>query len=154
MTTTAQNLADAVSALNDVATSHEKLQAEYLQTHANLTANHKAMQDWQTTNGDVNFKDQAGNTHAVPSLKKMAAAVQTVNPNPHVMTKAEFDALRELRKQQYAGSGFVEFGKHPTVFSYVNGAWFYIGGGWENTFAIGSDKPSSGGQAVQIIHKF
>lgn len=105
-------LQDAVSALNQVATGQEQLLTQFQGKQADIEANNQAMLDWQTQPGTVQFKDIVGNTHNIPTLKTLVEDAQTVNPNPHVMTKAEFDALREMRKQQYAGSGFVEWGKH------------------------------------------
>ncbi|WP_440055515.1 hypothetical protein ACSLBF_05070 [Pseudoalteromonas sp. T1lg65] len=104
-------LIDAVNALSDVTTAHQQLNDKYQATHDNLSHNHQSLVDWQTQTGETTFKDLAGNTHQVPTLKSLIADAQSINPNPHVMTKAQFDALREMRKQQYAGSGFVEWGK-------------------------------------------
>ncbi|WP_462150871.1 hypothetical protein [Pseudoalteromonas xiamenensis] len=144
---TAQTLADAVSALNNVATSHEQLNATMTAQQDVVEANFKALQDFATHPDTATFKDKNGTSFPVKSLRKLAADAEAVNPNPHVMTKAEFDALREMRKQQYAGSGFVEWGKHPNVFENIDGLWFYTGSGWENKLALGSDKPSSDGKS-------
>ncbi|MBQ4850991.1 hypothetical protein [Pseudoalteromonas sp. MMG012] len=76
-----------------------------------VSQNHSVMDDWRTKTGKVAFKDTMGNSHEVDTLASIIADAEKINPNPHVMTKAQFDALRELRKKQYAGSGFVEWGK-------------------------------------------
>ncbi|MBQ4844944.1 hypothetical protein [Pseudoalteromonas sp. MMG005] len=76
-----------------------------------VSQNHSVMDDWRTKTGKVAFKDIAGNSHEVDTLASIIADAEKINPNPHVMTKAQFDALREIRKKQYAGSGFVEWGK-------------------------------------------
>ncbi|TMP46408.1 hypothetical protein CWB96_19190 [Pseudoalteromonas citrea] len=76
-----------------------------------VSQNHSVMDDWRTKTGKVAFKDLAGNTHQVDTLATIIADAEKINPNPHVMTKAQFDALRDIRKKQYAGSGFVEWGK-------------------------------------------
>ncbi|TMO61720.1 hypothetical protein [Pseudoalteromonas aurantia] len=80
-----------------------------------VSQNHSVMDDWRTKTGKVAFKDLAGNTHQVDTLATIIADAEKINPNPHVMTKAQFDALRDIRKKQYAGSGFVEWGKHYTT---------------------------------------
>ncbi|TMO72706.1 hypothetical protein [Pseudoalteromonas aurantia] len=105
-------LTNAVTALNDVTQKHEQLNEKYQGTHDALASNSKAMTDWQTQQGTVELTDQHGNKHPTPTLKTLVEQAQSVNPHPHAMTKAQFDALRELRKQQYSGSGFVEWGKH------------------------------------------
>ncbi|MBQ4864470.1 hypothetical protein J8L98_22520 [Pseudoalteromonas sp. MMG013] len=91
-----------------------------------VSQNHSVMDDWRTKTGKVAFKDIAGNSHEVDTLASIIADAEKINPNPHVMTKAQFDALRELRKKQYAGSGFVEWGKqyNSTSFPPINeGLW-------------------------------
>ncbi|WP_462156020.1 hypothetical protein [Pseudoalteromonas piscicida] len=144
-------LQDAVSALNQVATGQEQLLTQFQGKQADIEANNQAMQDWQTQPGTVQFKDIAGNTHNIPTLKALVEDAQTVNPNPHVMTKAEFDALREMRKQQYAGSGFVEWGKHYD--SGVNaevvneGMDLLYGAQYLNFFKLGSKHASSTGNS-------
>ncbi|MBQ4844932.1 hypothetical protein [Pseudoalteromonas sp. MMG005] len=105
-------LTNAVTALNDVTQKHEQLNTQYQGTHDALASNSKAMTDWQTQQGTVELTDQNGNKHPTPTLKTLVEQAQSVNPHPHAMTKAQFDALRDMRKQQYAGSGFVEWGKH------------------------------------------
>jgi len=123
---TAQTLADAVSALNNVATSHEQLNATMTAQQDVVEANFKALQDFATHPDTATFKDKNGTSFPVKSLRKLAADAEAVNPNPHVMTKTEFDALREMRKQQYAGSGFVEWGEGDTSDVAINfGMWTY-----------------------------
>ncbi|MEK0158258.1 hypothetical protein WLQ65_03750 [Pseudoalteromonas piscicida] len=136
-------LQDAVSALNQVATGQEQLLTQFQGKQADIEANNQAMQDWQTQPGTVQFKDVAGNTHNIPTLKALVEDAQTVNPTPHVMTKAEFDALRELRKQQYAGSGFVEWGKQLASSPSINeGLWERISE--SNTLRLGAGYQASG----------
>ncbi|TMO70047.1 hypothetical protein, partial [Pseudoalteromonas aurantia] len=84
-------------------------------THNFVDSNYQAMNDWQTKHGTVTFKNLQGQNEQVNTLSKLILDSEKINPNPHVMSKAQFDALRELRKQQYAGSGFVEWGKHIEV---------------------------------------
>ncbi|RJE78158.1 hypothetical protein BGP78_06515 [Pseudoalteromonas sp. MSK9-3] len=60
------------------------------------------------------------------------------------MTKVQFDALRADRKQQYAGSGFVEWGKHYRRTGYpsapINSGLFSVTTvGYENTLSLGSN---------------
>ncbi|MBQ4864472.1 hypothetical protein J8L98_22530 [Pseudoalteromonas sp. MMG013] len=81
-------------------------------THNFVDSNYQALNDWQTKHGTVTFKNLQGQNKQVNTLSKLILDSEKINPNPHVMSKAQFDALRELRKQQYAGSGFVEWGKH------------------------------------------
>ncbi|MBD1582511.1 hypothetical protein, partial [Pseudoalteromonas sp. S16_S37] len=142
-------LTSAVTALQNVADKHEQLNSQYQGTHDTLAANTKAMTDWQTQQGTVELTDQSGNKHATPTLKTLVEQAQSVNPHPDVMTKAQFDALRQMRKQQYAGSGFVEWGYGDSTINAVNhGMWEYqnklnLGrsgkvGGW-----VGTDKSSS-----------
>ncbi|RXE99599.1 hypothetical protein [Pseudoalteromonas sp. PS5] len=90
----------------------DQVKQDIAKTYQTVNQNNQALNDWQTQSGSVNLKDLNGNSHTLPTLKSLVADAQSVNPNPHVMTKAQFDALRDMRKQQYAGSGFVEWGKH------------------------------------------
>ncbi|USE68501.1 hypothetical protein CTT31_04965 [Pseudoalteromonas maricaloris] len=89
----------------------DQVKQDIAQTYQTVNQNNQALNDWQTQSGSVNLKDLNGNSHTLPTLKSLIADAQSVNPHPHVMTKAQFDALRDMRKQQYAGSGFVEWGK-------------------------------------------
>ncbi|WP_462171154.1 hypothetical protein [Pseudoalteromonas xiamenensis] len=137
---TAQTLADAVSALNNVATSHEQLNATMTAQQDVVEANFKALQDFATHPDTATFKDKNGTSFPVKSLRKLAADAEAVNPNPHVMSKAEFDALRELRKSQYAGSGFVEMGKYdPSPASQIvdEGLWCYPVYPYKNCIFLG-----------------
>ncbi|NOU49522.1 hypothetical protein HG263_03030 [Pseudoalteromonas sp. JBTF-M23] len=75
---------------------------------------------------------------------KVNADIQTrmeeaIKPWMPAMAKVQFDALREQRKQQYAGSGFVEWGKHHTDLEHVNdGMWMYQSTtAWRNKIALG-----------------
>lgn len=90
----------------------DQVKQDIAKAYDTVSQNNQALNDWQTQSGSVNLKDLNGNSHTLPTLKSLVADAQSVNPNPHVMTKAQFDALRDMRKQQYAGSGFVEWGKH------------------------------------------
>jgi hypothetical protein len=112
-------LINAVDALNEVTQKHTQLNEKYQGTYDALANNTQAMTDWQTQQGTVELTDQQGNKHPTPTLKTLIEQAQSVNPHPHTMTKAQFDALRELRKQQYAGSGFVEWGKNNRSMSKV-----------------------------------
>lgn len=89
----------------------DQVKQDIAHTYQMVNQNNQALNDWQTQSGSVNLKDLNGNSHTLPTLKSLIADAQSVNPHPHVMTKAQFDALRDMRKQQYAGSGFVEWGK-------------------------------------------
>ncbi|CAM3966698.1 hypothetical protein [Pseudoalteromonas byunsanensis] len=98
-------------------------------THTLIKDNHQAINDWQTKTGKVTLKDLNGQSYQVDTLPSLIGEAQKINPHPEVMTKAQFDALREMRKQQYAGSGFVEWGRHNrgTATKNVNvGIWQYI----------------------------
>ncbi|MDW7550203.1 hypothetical protein [Pseudoalteromonas peptidolytica] len=90
----------------------DQVKQDIAKAYDTVSQNNQALNDWQTQSGSVNLKDLNGNSHTLPTLKSLVADAQSVNPHPHVMTKAQFDALRDMRKQQYAGSGFVEWGKH------------------------------------------
>ncbi|WP_440055491.1 hypothetical protein ACSLBF_04945 [Pseudoalteromonas sp. T1lg65] len=121
--------------------------------HEVTNHNQQAMRDWQTQTGETTFKDLAGNTHQVPTLKSLIADAQSINPNPHVMTKAQFDALREMRKQQYAGSGFVEWGKHNFGNPNVNeGMWQWLNPSFRNRFVLGEDASNRHHGVSKTIH--
>ncbi|QTH70948.1 hypothetical protein [Pseudoalteromonas xiamenensis] len=148
---TAQILADAVSALNNVATSHEQLNATMTAQQDVVEANFKALQDFATHPDTATFKDKNGTSFPVKSLRKLAADAEAVNPNPHVMSKAEFDALRELRKSQYAGSGFVEWGKHIStpIYQHVNeGLWTWLNK--SNSLTLGVADTDLGGVGISL----
>lgn len=100
----ANNITDGLQEIDQV-------KQDIAQTYHTVNQNNQALNDWQTQSGSVNLKDLNGNSHTLPTLKSLVADAQSVNPHPHVMTKAQFDAIRDMRKQQYAGSGFVEWGK-------------------------------------------
>ncbi|OHU85537.1 MULTISPECIES: hypothetical protein [Pseudoalteromonas] len=133
-----EELTNAVTALQNVSNKHEQLNAQYQGTHDALTSNTQAMTDWQTQSGTVELTDQNGNKHATPTLKTLVAQAQSVNPHPDVMSKAQFEALCQMRKQQYAGSGFVEWGKHNSGHPKINeGLWQYVAAGAENSLTLG-----------------
>ncbi|RRS07635.1 hypothetical protein EAG18_16180 [Pseudoalteromonas sp. J010] len=127
----------------------DQVKQDIAKAYDTVSQNNQALNDWQTQSGSVNLKDLNGNSHTLPTLKSLVADAQSVNPNPHVMTKAQLDALRDIRKQQYAGSGFVEWGFGHAASVAVNfGMWTYrnqlnlgrsgIQSGW-----FGSDKSST-----------
>lgn len=127
----------------------DQVKQDIAKAYDTVSQNNQALNDWQTQSGSVNLKDLNGNSHTLPTLKSLVADAQSVNPNPHVMTKAQFDALRDMRKQQYAGSGVVEWGFGHDASVAVNfGMWTYrnqlnlgrsgIQSGW-----FGSDKSST-----------
>ncbi|KAF7770022.1 hypothetical protein PCIT_a2966 [Pseudoalteromonas citrea] len=106
---TSQSLAKSVtSSLAEI----DAVKGDIQNTHNFVDSNYQAMNDWQTKHGTVTFKNLQGQNKQVNTLSKLILDSEKINPNPHVMSKAQFDALRELRKQQYAGSGFIEWGKH------------------------------------------
>ncbi|MCF6435215.1 hypothetical protein [Pseudoalteromonas sp. MMG022] len=133
-----EELTNAVTALQNVTNKHEQLNAQYQGTHDALAGNTQAMTDWQTQSGTVELTDQNGNKHTTPTLKSLVAQAQSVNPHPDVMSKAQFEALCQMRKQQYAGSGFVEWGKHNSGHPNINeGLWQYVAAGAENSLTLG-----------------
>ncbi|MCF7512948.1 hypothetical protein L3V43_04935 [Pseudoalteromonas sp. L23] len=146
-------LQNAVSALNQVATGQQQLLTQFQGKQADIEANNQAMQNWQTQPGTVPFKDAAGNMHNIPTLPALVEQAQSVNPNPHVMTKAEFDALREMRKQQYAGSGIVEWGHHNSSNPKVNeGLWTWISSSAPNRLIWGEASTNSHTGESSTIH--
>ncbi|KJZ03541.1 coiled-coil domain-containing protein [Pseudoalteromonas piscicida] len=116
----------------------DQVKQDIAQTYQTVNQNNQALNDWQTQSGSVNLKDLNGNSHTLPTLKSLIADAQSVNPHPHVMTKAQFDALREMRKQQYAGSGFVEWGKHLKTSYAINE------GMWERAFEVNTLRMGAG----------
>ncbi|TMO71229.1 hypothetical protein [Pseudoalteromonas aurantia] len=73
------------------------------------------------------------------------------------MTKVQFDALRADRKQQYAGSGFVEWGKHSSVYEInanINEGMFCASYNGESSryskLTIGSKLGSSGQSSTEF----
>ncbi len=127
----------------------DQVKQDIAHTYQTVNQNNQALNDWQTQSGSVNLKDLNGNSHTLPTLKSLIADAQSVNPHPHVMTKAQFDALREMRKQQYAGSGFVEWGLGDSAENAVNnGMWVYqnklnLGRSGKTRGWFGSDKSST-----------
>ncbi|MEC4091848.1 hypothetical protein, partial [Pseudoalteromonas rubra] len=75
--------------------------------------NVRAMVDWQTKLGSVQFTDLDGNVQTVKTLRQMQSELDNVNPYPAAMTKAAFDMICQDRQRLYAGSGFVTMGRHP-----------------------------------------
>ncbi|CAH9054957.1 hypothetical protein PSECIP111951_01144 [Pseudoalteromonas holothuriae] len=147
-------LTNAVTALENVTAKHTQLNTQYQGTHDALASNSQAMTDWQTQQGTVELTDQNGNKHPTPTLKTLVEQAQSVNPHPDVMTKAQFDALRQMRKQQYAGSGFVEWGKHlhNSLCDSVNeGLWTWLDR--SNTISIGVADSDVAGQGVANTKK-
>ena len=132
---TSQSLAKSVtSSLAEI----DAVKGDIQNTHNFVDSNYQAMNDWQTKHGTVTFKNLQGQNKQVNTLSKLILDSEKINPTPHVMSKAQFDALRELRKQQYAGSGFVEWGKHSKLLDEVSqGLWTYTGSSWKNKFALG-----------------
>ncbi|MGA4605851.1 hypothetical protein [Pseudoalteromonas maricaloris] len=127
----------------------DQVKQDIAHTYQTVNQNNQALNDWQTQSGSVNLKDLNGNSHTLPTLKSLIADAQSVNPHPHVMTKAQFDALRDMRKQQYAGSGFVEWGLGDSAENAVNnGMWVYqnklnLGRSGKTRGWFGSDKSST-----------
>ncbi|MBQ4814244.1 hypothetical protein J8M20_22950 [Pseudoalteromonas luteoviolacea] len=86
--------------------------------------NYKAMIDWQTKTGSVQFSDLEGNTQTVKTLRQMQSEIDTANPYPWAMRKVEFEARRQQNLDRYAASGFVHFGKHLESANTINeGLW-------------------------------
>ncbi|RJE78141.1 hypothetical protein BGP78_06420 [Pseudoalteromonas sp. MSK9-3] len=122
---TSQSLAKSVtSSLAEI----DAVKGDIQNTHNFVDSNYQAMNDWQTKHGTVTFKNLQGQNKQVNTLSKLILDSEKINPNPHVMSKAQFDALRELRKQQYAGSGFAEWGKQfpdsATAVDHINQGLF------------------------------
>jgi hypothetical protein len=59
-------------------------------------------------------------TNAGVSETNAAASAALAIQNSRVMTEAEFNALTASNRSSYAGSGFIEYGKHNNVGSQVN----------------------------------
>ncbi|WP_105168541.1 hypothetical protein [Pseudoalteromonas sp. T1lg23B] len=118
-------------------------------THTLIKDNHQAINDWQTKTGKVTLKDLNGQSYQVDTLPSLIGEAQKINPHPEVMTKAQFDALREMRKQQYAGSGFVEWGFGDSSSNAINnGMWAYqeklnLGRSGKTSGWVGQDKSST-----------
>ncbi|OHU87828.1 MULTISPECIES: hypothetical protein [Pseudoalteromonas] len=99
---------DVTDSINEI----DQVKVDINQTHELIKSNHQAINDWQTKTGKVTLKDFNGQSYQVDTLPSLIGEAQKINPHPEVMSKAQFDALRKLRKQQFAGSGFVEWGQH------------------------------------------
>ncbi|WP_105168540.1 hypothetical protein [Pseudoalteromonas sp. T1lg23B] len=99
---------DVVESINEI----DQVKVDIKQTHELIKSNHQAINDWQTKTGKVTLKDFSGQSYQVDTLPSLIGEAQKINPHPEVMSKAQFDALRQIRKQQFAGSGFIEWGKH------------------------------------------
>ncbi|PCK30465.1 hypothetical protein [Pseudoalteromonas piscicida] len=74
--------------------------------------NVRAMVDWQTKMGAVQFTDLDGNIQTVKTLREMQSEIDSANPYPWAMRKVEFEARRQQNIEKFAASGFVHFGKH------------------------------------------
>ncbi|KZN69463.1 hypothetical protein [Pseudoalteromonas luteoviolacea] len=72
--------------------------------------NYKAMIEWQTNMGTVQFINLDGHPHTVKTLKQMQADITAIAPYPDAMSQVQFDTLRQHRKHTYKASGFCEFG--------------------------------------------
>lgn len=116
---TAGDFKEAANALRDAT----QLTSDQFQT----------LTDWGTINGTVTFTDSSGQQYTARSLAKMDADVAAVQAQAESLvgsvvlpTKADFESRHEGK---YAGSGFVEWGKHHTddtssVYAPINqGMW-------------------------------
>ncbi|MCF6435227.1 hypothetical protein [Pseudoalteromonas sp. MMG022] len=99
---------DVTDSINEI----DQVKVDINQTHELIKSNHQAINDWQTKTGKVTLKDFNGQSYQVDTLPSLIGEAQKINPHPEVMSKAQFDALRKLRKQQFSGSGFVQWGQH------------------------------------------
>ncbi|CAM3966726.1 hypothetical protein [Pseudoalteromonas byunsanensis] len=99
---------DVVESINEI----DQVKVDITQTHELIKSNHQAINDWQTKTGKVTLKDFSGQSYQVDTLPSLIGEAQKISPHPEVMSKAQFDALRKLRKQQFAGSGFIQWGQH------------------------------------------
>ncbi|WP_462155077.1 hypothetical protein [Pseudoalteromonas piscicida] len=136
----------------------DQVKQDIAQTYQTVNQNNQALNDWQTKSGSVNLKDLNGNSHTLPTLKSLIADAQSVNPHPHVMTKAQFDALRDMRKQQYAGSGFVEWGRCYKQLEQWSKGWVNQGlyqpalsSGYKNELILGSSDMNGVGLSSSSI---
>ncbi|KZN39853.1 hypothetical protein [Pseudoalteromonas luteoviolacea] len=90
--------------------------------------NYKAMIEWQTKTGTVEFSDLEGNTQSVKTLRQMQIEIDTANPYPWAMRKGEFEARRQQYLNRYVASGFVHLGESLTSTHYINvGPGLYTG---------------------------
>ncbi|NOU49501.1 hypothetical protein HG263_02925 [Pseudoalteromonas sp. JBTF-M23] len=135
--------------VSNLKTAIEDSWQEIDKVHALAKQNHQAARNWQTKTGKVTFKDLNDAEYQVDTLATLINETQKINPHPEVMTKAQFDALRQMRKQQYAGSGFVEWGYGDLTNNAVNnGMWAYqnklnLGRSGKTSGWVGEDKSSS-----------
>ncbi|CAH9055030.1 hypothetical protein PSECIP111951_01158 [Pseudoalteromonas holothuriae] len=130
-------------------TSMQDSWQEIDQVHNIAKHNHQAVHDWQTKTGQVTLKDLDNKAYQVDTLATLINETQKINPHPEVMSKAQFDALRQMRKQQYAGSGFVEWGKHintPQYQSVNEGMWTWLNR--TNSISLGVADSDIGGIGV------
>ncbi|BBN81941.1 hypothetical protein PA25_19260 [Pseudoalteromonas sp. A25] len=135
--------------VSNLKTAIEDSWQEIDKVHQLAKQNHQAARDWQTKAGKVTFKDLNDTEYQVDTLATLINETQKINPHPEVMTKAQFDALRQMRKQQYAGSGFVQWGYGDSTNNAVNnGMWTYqnklnLGRSGKASGWVGQDKSSS-----------
>ncbi|OCQ21920.1 hypothetical protein A7985_08915 [Pseudoalteromonas luteoviolacea] len=97
--------------------------------------NYKAMIEWQTKTGTVEFSDLEGNTQSVKTLRQMQSEIDTANPYPWAMRKGEFEARRQQNLNRYVASGFVHFGKSLSSTNYISAGPSLFSGN-ENTRAF------------------
>ncbi|WP_339140510.1 hypothetical protein [Pseudoalteromonas galatheae] len=109
-------MGEAVAALNQVASAHENLQAQFIGKQNEIEQNNQAMQDWQTQLGTVDFINSDGSVRTVKTLRQLMADAQMqideTHPHPYAMRKSTFEAIRAVNKEMFTASGFVHFGKH------------------------------------------
>ncbi|MBD1581273.1 hypothetical protein [Pseudoalteromonas sp. S16_S37] len=144
--------------VSNLKTAIEDSWQEIDKVHQLAKQNHQAARDWQTKTGKVTFKDLNDTEYQVDTLATLINETQKINPHPEVMTKAQFDALRQMRKQQYAGSGFVEWGKCYTTEGNWSPQWINEGlfqpakaPAYKNQLMTGSD---GGGQQGKSSSNF
>ncbi|CAH9055025.1 hypothetical protein PSECIP111951_01157 [Pseudoalteromonas holothuriae] len=133
-------VSEQTDASNNLKTAIEDSWQEVEKVHDLAKHNHQVVHDWQTKTGQVTLKDLDNKDYQVDTLATLINETQKINPHPEVMSKAQFDALRQMRKQQYAGSGFVEWGKHNRGARYLKvneGMWHWIHPNLENGLIMG-----------------
>ncbi|GEK08947.1 hypothetical protein [Pseudoalteromonas peptidolytica] len=112
-------MGEAVAALNQVASAHENLQAQFIGKQNEIEQNNQAMQDWQTQLGTVDFINPDGSVRTVKTLRQLMADAQMqideTHPHPYAMRKSTFEALRAVNNEMFAASGFVHFGMHNSA---------------------------------------
>ncbi|CAH9057727.1 hypothetical protein PSECIP111854_02056 [Pseudoalteromonas sp. CIP111854] len=142
-------VSEQTDASNNLKTAIEDSWQEVEKVHDLAKHNHQAVHDWQTKTGQVTLKDLDNKAYQVDTLATLINETQKINPHPEVMSKAQFDALRQMRKQQYAGSGFVEWGKHintPQYQSVNEGMWTWLNR--TNSISLGVADSDIGGIGV------